>query len=106
MNEWLWLSLMFICGTLIAAVYLSTLWLTVQHIHTLRHPALALLTSLLARMLLVVSVFYFILGDGHWPRLLAALAGFVVLQIISTRAVASQIPVNHSSASSKKEKTI
>ena len=32
-------------------------------------------------MLLLVAAFYFILGDGHWPRLLAALAGFVTLRI-------------------------
>jgi hypothetical protein len=33
-------------------------------------------------MVLVVATFYWILGDGHWQRLLAALAGFVTLRIV------------------------
>jgi F1F0 ATPase subunit 2 len=82
MSQGLWLLLMFTCGALLAAIYLGALWLTVQRISDCRHPALWLLASLLARMVLVVATFYWILGDGHWQRLLAALAGFVTLRIV------------------------
>ncbi len=93
MSQWLWFFLMFTCGALLAAIYLGTLWLTVQHIHNARHPALWLITSLLARMLLVVAVFYLILGDGHWQRLLAALSGFVILRIVTLDRIRQRLAV-------------
>ena len=87
MNDWLVLLLFFLSGVLLGAIYLGGLWLTVQHIQNDGQPAWWLITSLLVRMLVLVVAFYFILGDGHWQRLLAALAGFVTLRIFTTRRV-------------------
>ena len=86
------LILMFALGALLAALYLISLWFTVRGIRRGRHPALWLLTSLILRMGLLVIVFYFIVGDGQWERLLAALAGFITLRTITLRRVRQQIP--------------
>jgi len=88
------LIMMFVLGSFIAALYLSSLWLTVWRIHRGRHPALWLISSLIVRMGLLLIAFYFIVGDGHWERLLAALAGFVVLRTIAIRRVRQKIPAN------------
>ena len=90
MNDWLVLLLMFLSGALLAVMYLGGLWLTAQRVQHDRHLALWLLTSLLVRMLLLMVAFYFILGDGHWQRLLAALVGFVTLRTFTTRRVHRQ----------------
>ena len=86
------LILMFVSGALLAALYLFSLWFTVQRIRRGRNPALWLLSSLLLRMGLLVIAFYFIVGDGHWERLLAALAGFITLRTLALRRVRQQIP--------------
>ena len=67
MNDWLLLILLFLTGALLAVIYLGGLWLTVQRLQHCRYPALCLMTSMLVRMLLLLTAFYFILGDGHWP---------------------------------------
>lgn len=94
LNNLVILVMMFVLGALIAALYLSSLWLTVRRIHRGRHPALWLLSSLVVRMGLLLIAFYFIVGDGHWERLLAALAGFVILRTIAIRRVRQQIPAD------------
>ncbi len=95
MNDLILLVFMFISGLLLAAIYLGSLWLTVQRIDRLEHPGLWFVTSLIVRMLLLLVAFYFILGDGHWPRLLAALCGFITLRILVTNRVRRQLMTNH-----------
>ena len=90
MNDWQALLLMFLTGGLLGTIYLGALWLTLQRLQYARHPALWLLASLLVRMVLLLTAFYFVLGDGHWPRLLAVLAGFVTLRIFATRGIRRQ----------------
>lgn len=90
MNDWLLLILLFLTGALLAVIYLGGLWLTVQRLQHCRYPALCLMTSMLVRMLLLLTAFYFILGDGHWPRLLAVLAGFVTLRLFITGRLGSR----------------
>jgi F1F0 ATPase subunit 2 len=90
MNDWLFLLLMFLSGVLLGITYLAALWLTVQHLQHGRRPALWLITSLLLRMLLLVAAFYLILGNGHWQHLLAALAGFMTLRILTIHTVRRQ----------------
>jgi F1F0 ATPase subunit 2 len=83
---------MFALGALLASLYLASLWYTVQRIHRDSHPALWLVTSLTVRMVLLLAAFYFILGEGHWERLLTALAGFVTLRTLAIRHVRQTIP--------------
>ena len=47
-------------------------------------PALWFFGSLLLRMSIALAGFYFVAG-GHWQRLLACLAGFVIARLIVTR---------------------
>ena len=57
--------------------YFGGLWLTVRRIPDSGHPGLLTLASFLVRVAVTVSVFYLI-GGGHWPRLLAALSGLLL----------------------------
>lgn len=96
MHPWPLLIAAFISGAVLAALYLYTLWFTVQRIGRGRHPALWLAASLVARLGVLAAAFYFILGEGHWERLLAALAGFVLLRTITLRRVRRHIPQSRS----------
>ena len=87
MNEVLSLLLMFICGGILAALYFSALWFTVQRIQHNEKPVFWLITSLTLRMGLLLIVFYLILDYGHWMHLLAVLAGFVAVRILSALRV-------------------
>ncbi|SFK43322.1 F1/F0 ATPase, subunit 2 [Nitrosomonas aestuarii] len=91
MNEALFLFLMFIGGVMLAALYLSSLWFTVKCIQYTEKPVFWLIISLALRMLLLLTAFYFILKFGHWGHLLAALAGFVMLRIVSTSRMRHQL---------------
>lgn len=82
MTAWLALSASFAVGGLLAAAYLGGLWLTVRDIQRWRHPASWLLASFFARAAVLVAVLILMLGDGHWERLLAAVAGFVVVRAL------------------------
>lgn len=86
------LILMFVIGAILGALYLGSLWFSVQRMRRGRYPALWLVSSLAVRMLVLGFAFYFILGEGHWERLLMALAGFVTLRTLILRRVRRQIP--------------
>jgi len=90
------LSLMFIAGALLAATYLGGLWLTVRQMQSHSHPALLFLTSMVVRTGLTVAVFYFILGEGRWHALLAALAGFLVFRSLALMWVRRRLPKTNS----------
>jgi F1F0 ATPase subunit 2 len=83
MNEWLTLALTLMTGLLLGAIFFGGLWWTVRLGIASRRPALLFLGSLLLRTVVVVAGFYFV-GDGHWPRLLACLSGFVIARFIVT----------------------
>lgn len=81
----------FAAGALLGGLYLFGLWLTVRGISQGRLSGWWLPASMFVRLVLVLTAFYLILGDARWPRLLAALAGFVVLRIVATRRVQQRI---------------
>lgn len=91
MNDMLILVLMVMGGAILGVLYFSGLWLTVQRIHHGKYPALWLVASLVLRMALLLTAFYLILSYGRWEHLLAALAGFVILRIFSTRSMRRQV---------------
>lgn len=98
MTPWWLLTSMFTGGALLAALYLVGLWLTVQHLPTSPHPTVWFLASLILRTLLVLSVFYFLLGDfftpvpgnHRWQQGLAALAGFALCRAVALAWVRRQ----------------
>ena len=77
------ISLVFaiVVGVALGALYFGGLWLTVRHLPTMRHPAIWMTASLVMRMAVILTVLYF-LSDGHWGKLLAGVAGMLVVRII------------------------
>ena len=78
----------FAWGMVLGAVFLAGLWFSVHGLRGARHPGLLMVTSFIARMLLVIGGFY-MLSDGDWRRLVAALAGFILVRILTVRWLAS-----------------
>ena len=71
-------------GLTAGTVYFFGLWWTVLKLPTSRQPALLTLGSFGLRTILVLGVFY-IVGHGHWDRLLICLAGFFLARVLVTR---------------------
>ncbi len=98
MTEGLTLALAGMAGLLLGAIFFGGLWWTVRLGVASRRPALLFLGSLLLRTVVVVAGFYLV-GDGHWQRLLACLSGFVIARIIVTRLAGP--PLEHYKAPAK-----
>ncbi len=98
MNETLTLVLALAAGLLLGAFFFGGLWWTVRKGMSEKRPALWFFGSLLLRTGIVVAGFYLV-GDGHWQRLLACLLGFVIARFIVTRLVGP--PVEHYDAPAK-----
>lgn len=69
-------------GAVLSGIYFGAMWLTLRSLSYSRQPALLLTLSLLVRLTLLFVSFYWILGDAHWDRLLAALFGFVMVRTL------------------------
>jgi len=91
MIEWFPLFASFALGGVLAAAYLWALWLTVKRVRGWRHPALGLIGSFVVRTAVLVAAFAYIVRDGHWERLIAALAGFVLVRTLVV-ACARRVP--------------
>ena len=83
MNEFLSLALALAAGMLLGAIFFGGLWLTVRKGASSKQPALWFFGSLLLRMSIALSGFYFVSG-GHWKRLLLCLLGFVMARLAVT----------------------
>ncbi len=88
------LVLSFLLGAALAGGYLFILWLTVERIRQHPQPVRWLMTSLILRMVLLLGSFYLIMGDGHWERVLAALAGFALVRMLTVGNVNRQIAMS------------
>jgi F1F0 ATPase subunit 2 len=74
----------FIAGLALGIFYFTALWRTVRKLPDTLSPLKLVLGSFVLRLLVVLPGFYFIM-DGHWERLAAALAGFVLVRAILVR---------------------
>lgn len=74
-------------GAALGGVYFSALWMTLLQLTETSHPAFILVCSLLLRVSLLLAGFYWILDSAHWERLLAALAGFIVVRTVCVRRI-------------------
>lgn len=72
-----------LAGALIGAFYFGGLWLTVQRLPTTGRPVLLTVGSFAVRLGLAVLGFYLVSG-GNVGRLLAAVAGFLVVRLYMT----------------------
>ncbi len=73
-----------LAGAGLGIIFFGGLWWTVRRILAARNPALWVLGSALLRTGTVVAGFYAVAG-ADWARLLAALAGFLVMRQIVLR---------------------
>ena len=83
MNETLTLTLAWLAGVVLGAIFFGGLWWTLRRGLSSKQPALWFLASMLLRMGLALAGFYFV-GRDHWQRLLLCLLGFVVARLAVT----------------------
>ena len=88
MNETLSLMLAGVAGVFYGVLFFGGLWWTVQKGNTSKWPASWFFGSLLLRASVVLAGFYLI-GRGHWERLLLCLLGFFIARLIVTRVTRS-----------------
>jgi F1F0 ATPase subunit 2 len=91
MNEAVGLLLALAVGVVLGAIFFGGLWWTIRKgiaAKTTPVPALLFLGSLLLRTGIVLAGFYWAAG-GHWERLTACLAGFVMARLYVTRLTSS-----------------
>jgi F1F0 ATPase subunit 2 len=73
----------FFTGAVLGAIFFGGLWWTVRRGVSSNQPALWFLGSLVLRMSIALSGFYLV-GRGHWERLIACLIGFVLARLAVT----------------------
>jgi F1F0 ATPase subunit 2 len=78
------LGLAFLAGVMLGAIFFGGLWWTVAKGLPSSRPARWFLASLLLRMSIVLTGFYFVAG-GHGERLVACLLGFLAARLIVLR---------------------
>lgn len=69
----------FISGMVLGLFDFTFLWVSVRYLLKLDHAALAMTASYLLRNLTVLVGFYFVMA-GQWQRILACLAGFLLVR--------------------------
>lgn len=84
MNETLALVMAWIAGGALGALFFGGLWWTVRKSLASTKPALWMFGSLLLRMGVTMTGFYFV-GGGDWQRLLSCLVGFIMARQLVTR---------------------
>ncbi len=81
MNEFLLLAPALAAGLLLGAVFFGGLWWTVIKGVSSSQPALWFFVSMLLRMSVTLTGFYYV-GREDWKRWLACLLGFVVARMV------------------------
>ena len=98
MNNFLILALALVAGLLLGTIFFGGLWWTVRKGVSSEHPALWFLGSMLLRMSLVLTGFYFV-GRGDWQRLIVCLLGFIIARFIVMRL--TRTPIEHHNSPAK-----
>jgi F1F0 ATPase subunit 2 len=84
MNDTAMLWLACASGVLLGALFFGGLWWTLRRGVSSARPALWFFASLLLRMGVTLVGFY-VVGAGHWQRLLLCLLGFLMARALVTR---------------------
>jgi F1F0 ATPase subunit 2 len=87
-------ALAFVAGSAASAVYFAALWLSVRWFTGGRLALTWLLGSAVIRLALLTGFFFWIMG-GHLDRLLAALAGFLLVRYAVTWPIRAGIRGQH-----------
>ncbi|MDZ7700434.1 MAG: ATP synthase subunit I [Deltaproteobacteria bacterium] len=80
------LTVSFLMGAGLGIFYFGGLYWTIQRLPGAKVPGYWILGSFLVRSALCVAGFYVIMGDD-WKKLMAGLAGFFLVRVISVRWV-------------------
>jgi F1F0 ATPase subunit 2 len=91
MNETLFVMLAGVAGLILGAIFFGGLWWTVNKGVSSQQPALWFIGSLLVRMSITLTGFYFICR-GHWERLLICLLGFLAARVAVTWLTRRALP--------------
>lgn len=86
MDDWAELLRAVLSGVALGVVYFAGLWLSVRRAAQLERPALFMVGSFMLRTMIVLIGFYLIM-DGRWQQLLAALAGFALVRVVLVRCL-------------------
>ena len=78
--------LCFSMGGVLGGVYFITLWITVRKLPTMAGKGAWLFGSFLVRTAAVLTGFYIVM-DGDWKQLLAAMSGFVLIRFLIVRRI-------------------
>lgn len=78
------LSLSAVAGLALGLFYFGGLWLTVRKIPGSGNSGILMLVSFVVRLLVTMCGMYLVM-DGKWERLVASLAGFLLMRVVLTR---------------------
>lgn len=95
MSEVVLLLLSLIAGVGLGLLYFGGLWWTVRKLPTASSPALLILASLAIRTGLAILGFYLVMA-GRWERLLACLAGFLLVRTLLVNRLGPHVPPDSS----------
>jgi F1F0 ATPase subunit 2 len=84
MTDAVYLLISLAAGIILGIFYFQGLWQTVLRLPEFKRPAWSMSWSFVARIGIVMSGFYFIMG-GHLDRLAIAMAGFILARQILVR---------------------
>jgi len=85
LDEYAVTTVLSLCGgAVLGLLYFTGLWLTVQRMHTAKHPWRLFAASYVLRLALAVFCFYVLILAG-WQHAVAALVGFVAVRYILGR---------------------
>ena len=83
----------FITGILLGGIFFGGLWWTIQKGLSATNPALWFISSLILRVAITVSGFYFI-AAGNWQKLVVCLVGFIITRFLISHFL--RLPVSNS----------
>lgn len=86
MAELLLLILAFAAGLVLGLIHVYGLWWTVRRLPDSRNIPLLLLGSFTARTLVLLAGLFLVM-DGDWRRLVAAMLGLITMRIVLTRRI-------------------
>lgn len=101
MNDPILLTMALLVGMVLGALFFGGLWWTVRRGLASPRPALWFASSLLLRLGIVLTGFY-VVGGTDWRRMVACLAGFLLMRILVlrfTRPVGARPACDHGAQS-------
>ena len=84
MNKTYYIVFAFAVGIALGAFFSLNLWSSVQRMTDEKSPWYILYGGFMLRISIVLLGFYLVM-DGHWERMIAALGGFVLMREILVR---------------------